>query len=107
MVVTTSRSHYQFIQSQHTIHTQSPHTAYSHHKKITLKLLLERDLCVQPERFARPCSPGSPCSLLRTCFGDGGDQQRLHPNAGVVHLYFLFFIFGSCEFKEGGEGRIL
>lgn len=43
-------------------------------------------LCVEAETFPRPCSASSSCPLLGRSFADGCDEQRLHPDAWIVHL---------------------
>ena len=43
-------------------------------------------LRVQTEALTGTSSPGAACSLLGAGLGDGGHEQRLHSDAGVVHL---------------------
>ena len=50
------------------------------------QLLLEGLLRVQPEALPRPSPSRSTAPLLRARPRDGADQQRLHADAGVVHL---------------------
>ena len=50
------------------------------------QLLLKGLLRVQPEAFPRPGPTRSTTPLLGARPRDGADQQRLHADAGVVHL---------------------
>ena len=54
---------------------------------VFLHLCRVRLLRVQAEALAWPCTTGSTCTLLSTSFGNGSDQEGLHPDARVVHLW--------------------
>ena len=54
--------------------------------RVFLHLCRVRFLCVQAEALARPRTTGSTCTLLSASFGNGSDQEGLHPDARVVHL---------------------
>ena len=53
---------------------------------LSLHLVLEGLLGVEPEGLSRLRSPRPTRPLLRRRFRDGGDKQRLHPDSRVVNL---------------------